>query len=60
MQYGNTKLTFAGPNALGPRVIKARVSGTSACIDPSTAAGTTAEFTGLLDRAALGAYTTDR
>ena len=48
--------TFAGLDALEPRVVEVRVTGISAVLEPSTTANTTAEFTGFLVFAALGAH----
>ena len=48
------KLTFAGLDALGPRVIELGVARTSAVVEPSTARSATAGFAGLLGLTTLG------
>ena len=50
------QLTFAGLNALEPRVIKLRVAGISAVLEPSTAASATTEFAEFFIVAALGTH----
>ena len=53
------QLTCTSLNAFGPCVIEICVNDISAFLEPSSAASATAEFTGFLDSAALGAYGTD-
>ena len=48
------KLTFAGLYPIDPCMIEVCVAGTSAVLEPSTAASATTEFAGFLDAAALG------
>ena len=50
--------SFAGSNALVPRVIKLGVTRTSAVSDPRTTATTTTNFTRFRDGATFGAYRT--
>ena len=50
------QLTFAGLNALRPRVIEVRVTGTSALLKPSTTATTAIALAGFRDDATLGTY----
>ena len=47
------ELTFAGPDAIDPCVIK--LADIPAVLEPSTTASTTTEFAGILECAALGA-----
>ena len=51
------ELTFAGPDALDPCVIK--LADIPAVLEPSTTASTTTEITGIFDTAALGAPFSD-
>ena len=50
------KLTFAGLDALDPSVLELGVAGSSAFLEPSTAAKTTAIFAGFLVQTTLGAW----
>ena len=55
--YNNSiscKLTFARVHAIEPRVLKLRVAGVSAFVEPSASAKTAAAFAGGLMGAALG------
>ena len=49
--------TIAGLDALEPSVIKLRVAGNAALLDPSTAGSATGAFAGSLVRATLGTCT---
>ena len=51
----STELTFAGLNALNPRMIEVFVTDISAFLEPTAAARTTTESPGFLESAALGA-----
>ena len=53
-------LTFAGLDAIGPRVAKPGVSGVSTLLVPSTAGSATAGIAGLADGAASGTQDTAR
>ena len=53
------QLTFASLDALGPCMIKLRVAGISAVLEPSTAASAAAEYAGFLGSPALWACGTD-
>ncbi len=52
-------LTLAGPDALGPCMIRVRVVGISTLLEPSTTASATTDFTGLLHDTALAANETE-
>ena len=49
--------TFAGLNALGPRVMEVHIASISTVLEPSTAASATAVFPRPLDNAALATHT---
>ena len=52
------ELTLAGLDALDPSVLKLGVAGSSAFLEPSTAAKTTTPFAGLFAQTTLGALRT--
>ena len=53
MHASSLELTFAGPRALDPAVLRMSVASTSALRIPSTARCTTTDAAGFLERAAL-------
>ena len=59
MQFSTVReFTFAGIDALGPRVIKIRIIFKTAVLEPSTTQGTTTDFPGFPEEAAFGAHGT--
>ena len=56
MHSHSLQFTFAGLDALSPRVVEVRVTGLSALLEPSTTATAATGFAGSLVDAALGTW----